>query len=211
VKLLPVLAVALALVLACAARATDYATVALPAADDVSLPFWCSWGYDWEERCYRDRLDRLELGGAEDKVWRSALRFSLDALPPSATIIYAELRLRYDGTCVAPRRRTVPCDGRGFGIEARPIYTADWYSRREVAFGPVVSYAQVDPGAGAQWVAWDITDTVSEWFSGAAPNDGILLKLLDEQEAYDEGGPALPSLRFADDALRPRLVVTYVT
>jgi hypothetical protein len=46
-----------------AARADDYATVALPAADDVSLSFLCDWGYNWDERCYRDRLDRLELGG----------------------------------------------------------------------------------------------------------------------------------------------------
>lgn len=210
-KLLPLLLVAAACVFTGAAGATDYETVALPAADDVSLPFLCSWGYDWEERCYRDRLDRLELGGADDKVWRSALRFSLDALPPSATILSAELWLRYDGTCVAPRRRTVPCDGRGFGMEARPIYTEDWYSRREVAFGPAIAYAELDPGAAPQWVVWDLTDTVAEWLSGAAPNDGILLKLLDEQESYDVGGPALPSSRYADDGLRPRLVVTYMT
>lgn len=211
-KLLPALLVAAALALtAGAARADDYATIALPAADDVSLPFLCDWGYDWEERCYRDRLDRLELGGADDKVWRSALRFSLDPLPPSATILSAELWLRYDGTCVAPRRRTIPCDGRGFGMEARPIYTADWYSRREVAFGPAIASAEVDPGAASQWVVWDLTETVVEWLSGAAPNDGILLKLLDEQESYEEGGPALPSSRYADDGLRPLLVVTYMT
>jgi hypothetical protein len=100
---------------------------------------------------------------------------------------------------------------RGFGMEARPIYTEDWYSRREVAFGPAVAYVELDPGAASQWVAWDLTDTVAEWLSSAAPNDGILLKLLDEQESYEEGGPALPSSRYADDGLRPRLVVTYMT
>jgi hypothetical protein len=211
VKLLFLLLVAGACLLAGAARATDYETVALPAADDVSLPFLCSWGYDREERCYRDRLERLELGGAGDKVWRSALRFSLDALPPSATSLSAELRLRYDGTCVAPLRRTIPCDGRDFSMEVRPIYTEDRYSRREVAFGPAIAYAELDPGAAPQWVVWDLTDIVAEWLSGAAPNDGILLKLLDEQESYDEGGPALPSSRYADAELRPRLVVTYMT
>jgi TGF-beta propeptide. len=211
VRLFALLLVAAACVLTGAARASDYETVALPAADDVSLPFLCAWGYDWEERCYRDRLDRLELGGAGDKVWRTALRFSLDAVPPSATILSAELWLRYDGTCVAPRRRTIPCDGRSFGMEARPIYTEDWYSRREVAFGPAVAYAELDPGAAPQWVVWDLTDTVTDWLSGSAPNDGILLKLLDEQESYDEGGPALPSSRYGDDGLRPRLVVTYMT
>lgn len=193
-----------------AARAGAYQTVVLPAADDVSLPFLCSWGYDWEERCYRDRLDRLELGGAGDKVWRSALRFSLDALPSSATILTAELWLRYDGTCVAPFRHTIPCDGRGFGIEGRPIYTEGWYSRREVSFGPPVAWAALEPEAGAQWIVWDLTDTVAEWFSGGLPNDGILLKLADEQESYDVGGPALPSSRYADAELRPRLVVMYM-
>jgi hypothetical protein len=211
VRLLAALLVAAALAGTVAARAHADETVALPVADDVSLPFLCSWGYDWQERCYRDRLARLELGGAGDKVWRSALRFSLDALPPTATILAAELRLRYDGTCVAPRRRTIPCDGRGFGIEARPIFTADWYSRREVAFGPAVAYAELDPGAAPQWVVWDLTDTVAEWLSGVAPNDGILLKLVDEQEDYDVGGPALPSSRYANSELRPRLVVTYMS
>ena len=37
------------------------------------------------------------------------------------------------------------------------------------------------------------------------------MKLLHEQESYDEVGPALPSSRFADDALRLRLAVTYMT
>src|ERR1043166_5836303 len=106
---------------------------ALRASQDVSLPFWCDWGYDWEERCYRDDFDRLEVGGVDDKVWRSALRFSLGSIPPSAAVVTAELWLRYDRTCVAPRRRTVACVGAPVDLEARPIYTPRWESEREVA------------------------------------------------------------------------------
>jgi hypothetical protein len=201
----------LALAFAGAAQAGDYRTVALPAAEDVSLPFWCDWGYDWEERCYRDDFDRLELGGAGDKVWRSALRFSLASLPPSATVLTAELWLRYDGTCVAPRRETLPCDGRGFAFEARPIFTSRWYSRREVAFGPAISFAALAPSASAQWVVWDLTDLVADWLSGGYPNNGVLLKLADEQEDYLVGGPAFPSSSYLEPEQRPRLVVTYVT
>jgi hypothetical protein len=51
-------------------------------------------------RCFTDRSDRLGVGGVDDKVWRAALRFSLDALPPGATVVTAELSLA--------------CDGRGF-------------------------------------------------------------------------------------------------
>jgi hypothetical protein len=203
------LVLVLAGVLAAPASAAVRSVVLVP-ADDVSLPFLCSWGYDWQERCYRDDLDRLELGGAGDKVWRSALRFSLDSLPPGATVVTAELTLRYDRTCVAPRRRTVVCDGRGFTIEARPIYTPNWYVRREVAFGPAIAWASLEPNAEPGWLLWDVTDTVADWASGASENDGLLLKLVDEQEDYGVGGPALPSSSYADPALRPRLEVWYV-
>src|SRR5690349_7224752 len=102
---------ALALGGAGAARASDVQETSVPVSQDVSLPFMCSWGYDWQERCYRDDLDRLEVGGVDDKVWRSALRFSLASIPETATIVTAELWLRYDRTCVAPRRRTIACTG----------------------------------------------------------------------------------------------------
>jgi hypothetical protein len=120
--------------------------------------------------------------------------------------VTAELWLRYDGTCTAPLLRPVRRDGRGFSLEARPIYTADWYARREVAFGPAVAFAEVEPEAGPEWLVWDVTDTVADWYSGGLANDGVLLKLVDEQEEYAVGGPALPSSTYADSALRPRLV-----
>ena len=206
-----VLLVLLAAAVFAGPAAASLDSVVLAPVDDVSLPFLCSWGYDWQERCYRDDLERLELGGAGDKVWRSALRFSLDGLPPGATVLTAELWLRYDGTCTAPQRRTVPCDGRGFTLEARPIFTPDWYARREVAFGPAVAWAEVEPGAGPGWLVWDVTDTVADWFGGGLENDGVLLKLVDEQEDYAVGGPAPPSSSHVDPAVRPRLVVWVVT
>jgi hypothetical protein len=205
------LLVAVALGLAGSARGSDVQAVSLPAVQDVSLPFMCSWGYDWEERCYRDDLDRLEVGGVDDKVWRSALRFSLDAIPPSATVVTADLRLRYDRTCVAPRRRTVPCTGAGFDFEANPIYSARWEHEREVAFGPAISWAGLEPSAEPQWVVFDITDLVSDWHSGGLANDGVLVKLVDDEEFYDGGGPAFPSSSFPDPAVRPQLEVWYVS
>jgi hypothetical protein len=39
----------------------------------------------------------------------------------------------------------------------------------------------------------------------------MLLKLVDEQEDYAMGGPAMPSSSYADAALRPRLVVWLMT
>ena len=192
------------------ARAT-LETVVLAPADNVSLPFLCNWGYDWEERCYRDDVDRLELGGAGDKVWRSARRFSLDGLPPGATVVTAELRLRYDGMCTTASRRSAPCDGRGFSVEVRPISSPDCYARREVAFGPPVAWAEIASGAEPEWLVWDLTDSVVDWAAGGSENDGVLLKLVDEQEDFAVGGPALPSASNADAAVRPRLVVWLMT
>jgi hypothetical protein len=210
-KFVAILIASVALAVTGVARAGGLQTVALPATEDVSLPFLCNWGYDWQERCYRDDFDRHELGGAGDKVWRSALRFSLAALPPSASVVTAELWLRYDATCVAPLRRFGPCNGRAFGFEARPIFTTNWYARREVAFGPAIAFAGLEAGAAPRWVVLDLTDLVADWFSGGFPNNGILVKLPDGQESYDVGGPAFPSSSYADPAVRPRLEVTYMT
>jgi hypothetical protein len=208
-KLLPALLAAL--VLAGAAQASDLRVVTLPPADDVSLPFWCDWGYDWDERCYRLYGARLGVGGEPDKVWRSALRFSMAALPAGATVVTAELTLWYDGTCVAPRNQTRLCDRRSFDFGLHPIFTPRWYSEREVEYGPQVGFASLEPLARAQWIVWDITDLVAEWAAGGLRNDGLLLKLVDDQEDYAVGGPALPSSSYADPAVRPRLVVWLMT
>jgi hypothetical protein len=206
---LSVLLTALGLSVAPAGRSADVWHVSLPAAQDVSMPFWCDWGYDWQERCYRDDFDRLEIGGVDDKIWRSGLRFSLASIPSSGTVLSAELWLRYDRTCVAPRRRTTPCTGAGFDLEAQPIYTARWESEREVAFGPAVSFASLEPDAEQGWVVWDVADLVRDWLAGGMPNNGLLLKLVDDEEAYDGGGPAFPSSSYTDPAQRPRLEVVY--
>ena len=56
-KVLAVLAAALALVPGTVAG--GYQTAVLSPIEDVSMPFMCNWGYDWDDRCYRDNFDRL--------------------------------------------------------------------------------------------------------------------------------------------------------
>ena len=200
-----------ALALAGAAHAAEIRSVALTPADDVSLPFSCDWGYDWAERCYRLEGARLGVGGGEpDKVWRSALRFSMSAIPPGATAVAAELLLWYDGTCVAPRRRSKPCDGRGFHFGLHPIFTPRWSAEREVEYGPQVGFASLDPLAPPHRVVWDVTDLVAEWVSGGLQNNGVLVKLVDGEEDFAVTGPLFPSSRSANTATRPKLTVWYV-
>jgi hypothetical protein len=209
-RLVLVIAIALALALAGAARADEVRVATVAPVEDVSLPFRCDWGYDWDERCYRDDSDRLGVGGVDDKVWRGALRFSLDRLPPGVVVVTAELPLRYDGTCVAPFRRRRACDGRAFELDAHPIYTSRWNAEREVETGPTLATASIEPLAPAEWVVWDLSDLVSAWQAGDLPNDGVLLQLADWQEDLGASGPAFPSSTFADPALRPRLTVWYL-
>jgi hypothetical protein len=197
-----------ALALAGGARASDVHVATTAPLEDISLPFWCDWGYDWNERCYVDDSARLGVGGVDDKVWRAALRFSLVSVPTGATIVSAELSLWYDGTCVAPRRRTRTCDGRGYDLEARPIYTPRWLAEREVEFGPLIAAANLTPFAPSGWLTFDVTDLVAEWHS-AGPNNGVLLKLADGEEDFDVGGPAFPSSSYSEAAARPRLTVWY--
>jgi hypothetical protein len=192
------------------ARAQDGATVysSRPSAD-VSFPFWCDWGYDWDERCYRDFSDRLSVGGDEDKVWRPALHFPLSAVPPGSVVLTATLLLSFDGVCLAPRKTERPCSARPYTIDVHPIFSSDWFHEREVDVGPLAARASVWAGT-PQRLSWDVTDLVIEWVEYGASNDGLLLKLAEGEEDFNVSGPRLPSSEFANPALRPLLEVTYL-
>ena len=189
-----------------AARA---AVVSIPPEADVGLPFWCDWSYDWEARCYRDDGPRLPIGGVDDKVWRAALRFPLASVPPGASISSAELSIFHDGTCVAPRLTTVAC-AVGYVIDAHRILSPSWFREREVEIDPRSLYAEVVlAGWTPQWLVWDLTELVRGWHRGLVPNNGLLLKLQDGDEAFGYGGPYLVSASHPTNSLRPRLVVSY--
>jgi hypothetical protein len=194
-----------------ARAATVVRLTTLTPVEDVSLPFFCDWGYDWDERCYRDDSERLALGGEPDKIWRSALGFSLVAVPAGAAVVTAELSLWYDGTCVGPRKTSRPCDGRGFELAAHRILTPRWFAEREVAIDPYGFPAYLDAFARPQWLTWDVTDLVADWQAGTVPNNGLLVQLTDDEESYDVPGSKLPSSSWPDPALRPRLAVWWMS
>jgi hypothetical protein len=206
------IAVCLVLLVAAAgpARAQADATVySTPPSADVSFPFWCDWGYDWDERCYRDYSDRLPVGGDEDKVWRAALHFPLSAMPPGSVVLAATLFLSFDGVCLAPRKTERPCSARSYTIDVHPIFSSDWFHEREVDVGPLAARGSFWAGT-PQRLSWDVTDLVIEWVEYGAPNDGLLLKLAEGEEDFFVSGPRLPSSEFANPALRPLLEVTYL-
>lgn len=193
-------------------QAAFAATVTLRPTADVGLPFWCDWGYDWDERCYRDDGARLPVGGVDDKVWRSALRFPLEWIPAGATLESARLRLFHDGTCVAPRLTTVRCAGRSYIVDVHRLTSADWFDEREPDMDESdEASALLADATATRWLSWDVTALAQDWHRGAAANDGLLLKLSGLQEDFDVSGPAFASSSFADPSAPPRLVVTYST
>lgn len=190
--------------------AAGAATATIRPSADVGLPFGCQWGYDWDERCYVDDGPRLPVGGVDDKVWRAALRFPLGQIPAGATITSARVRLVHDGTCVAPRLRTVPCEGGSFWLVAHRIVSSDWFDERELELDErVAGRTTLFDSAAHTSLSIDVTALVRTWRQGAVANNGLLLKLVEWQEDYGVSGPAFPSSSFANAAVRPRLLVTY--
>jgi hypothetical protein len=209
-KWIALILVALVASAAPAGAETSLVVYRTAASADVSLPFHCDWSYDWDERCYRDSSDRLAVGGEADKVWRSALRFPLDAIPRGSVVDSATLSLSFDGVCLAPGGTEQPCPLRTHTLDVHPVLSGDWFSEREVYFGPLAEQLSLWTGAGAQRFSCDVTNLVTDWVQHGVPNNGLLLKLADGEEGFGVGGPKLPSSEFADAALRPVLEVTYV-
>ncbi len=208
-KWLGLMLVAFALTAGAARAETESVVLRTTPSADGSFPFWCDWGYDWDERCYRDFSDRLSIGGDVDKVWRSALLFPLGAIPRGSIVLSASLWLSFDGVCLAPRKTERPCPPRSYTIDIHPIFSPDWFREREVDIGPLVSQGAVTPIA-MQRLSWDLTDQVIEWVEYDAPNNGLLLKLAEGEEDFLVSGPRVPSAEFASPAHRPALEVTYL-
>lgn len=193
-----------------APAAAPGAVVSLTPTADLGLPFWCDWGYDWDERCYRDEGERLPIGGVDDKVWRSALRFSLASIPRGATISSASLRIFHDGTCVAPRLTSAPCEDRAYVLEALRILSSDWLREREPDLdGRVFARTWLESAAVGEYLAFDLTTLVRAWHRGMWPNNGVLLKLADGEEDFETSGPYVPSSSFPYASVRPALVIRY--
>jgi hypothetical protein len=192
------------------ASAVGTQVVRLAPVQDVSLPFWCDWGYDWDERCYRDDGDRLPIGGDDDKLWRAALRFSTSSVPTGSTVTRALLRVFHDGRCLGPRKTTRPCAAQSYALETHPILSSDWFDERELDFGSAVSDAALESATQSQWLAFDVTGLVADWVDGSRRNAGVLLRLTNDYEDYGVSGPSPPSSSFAQPSLRPQLEVTYL-
>jgi hypothetical protein len=149
-------------------------------------------------------------GGVDDKVWRGAVRFSLDTLPGGARVTSAGVELYFDGACVAPRRKVGPCAKVEYAVDAHAVLSPSLTKEREVDFDPVATASTTVSTTDARWSSLDLTGLVSDWATGVVPNRSVLLKLAEEEEDFSVSGPYFPSASFGTAALRPRLVASYI-
>jgi hypothetical protein len=211
-RVLPgVVSLLLSLLAVPAAASAPAAVVRLAPAEDVSLPFQCDWGYDWDERCYHDDSDRLPIGGDVDAVWRAALRFSLASLPSGAGVQEALLGVYHDGTCLGTRGAVRRCAARPFTVEAHAIVDPDWTHEREVAFDPTpLARATLSDPRAPGWLILDVSELVAAWAAGEAPVAGIVLQLPVAEERLGGSGPKPASSSFPVASQRPWLEVAYI-
>lgn len=182
-----------------AARA-DSSFVA-PAVEDIVFSFGCNWGYEPAVTCGPLVSSPLVAGGGGGVLWRSALRF---AVPRYASFggVAATVAVWFTGRCAGT------CASRTWTLAAHRLL-GPWFAGREPVWSDsIFGLETVDAGAGPGWIRIDISDLVDAWLCGAWPNDGVLLRVLEERAS--EPGPLFAS---AEDPLpehRPRLEVTVV-
>lgn len=190
-----------------AARA-DAWTVELAAADDVTLPFGCLWGYDFDTWCHPVGGPRLLVGSVDDKIWRALLRFDVASLA-RAPVDYAVLWLWFDGTCLNSRGLVDDCPARSWELYAQAVIDPARLRPRDPVPGAAEAFADLELGDGPQWVAFDVTSLVRRWHAGDG-NHGLLVRAGEADESSSEGGPRFAATEEALPSLRPRLEVSVV-
>jgi hypothetical protein len=158
--------------------------------------------------CQGTTPTRLNLGGGSAETWGSALKFDLTGIPAGASITDADLGLFFDGTCIG---NPTPCGGTSHQIRAYRM-TGAWTpaSRtNQLSYNTTqLSSFTLPVDATPQWMTWDLTTTVVNWFSGSQTNHGVFLKRA--PEALNTSGPRPPSKRYpVESSVLPRLEVTW--
>ena len=154
-----------------------------------------------------DASHLLHIGDSTSHFDWSALQFDMGAIPTGAQITAASLGLYYNGYCISPANA---CAGSTHAIEAHRM-TAAWSpssQTQQLAYdAAVLSSTSVTLDSPYRWINWNVTSTAQNWYTGAQPNYGLLLKR--NPDVLGAGGPALPSAMYSDTTVVPKLDITY--
>lgn len=180
----------------------------------------------WEGNTQLGGWEGLDTYRDDQERHRILIRFDLSPLPPgvqiqSATLSLSHFDSEFDDApqTVSAYRLTAPwTEGSGTETNPDPGYIPDGATYTLAApgtlwanpggdFDPTAITAAVIPAfASPGWVDWDLTGLVSQWASGALPNNGLILRTSDG----DYTGHRFYSRNYGDDpTLRPRLTIVY--
>jgi hypothetical protein len=171
----------------------------------------------WNMRCgscLGSRTDRLKIGTTDSEVFRSAVQFDIAGVPSGSAVRGAELRLRYDETCLPLLGGLSAASVGTCGTESHilralerqtPFSSATRSSELGSGFNSTSYTLENDPLAGPRTMTWNVLSSVKAWYAGDRENFGFTLQRSNED--LNKSGPTPPSSRAT--LSRPELVVTY--
>ncbi len=170
----------------------------------------------------------LRIGSDDHKGLRAAFQFDLNQIPAGASILSATLEIYMYGNVTGSA-------GSHLEVEAHRI-TRDWHEGKEIdvedghgacwdwyhdehdwttpgaEYDPaVLSTTNILYGDTNRWYGWDVTTLVQGWVDGTFPNDGLILKDVDEgfPSQNDSMEALFYSREWSNQNYRPKLTVVY--
>jgi RHS repeat-associated protein len=182
----------------------DPTVVIGPASTNLSFRSSCA-------SCAPTAGGRRNVGGNSTTHWVQALKFGIGQIPAGASITSAELGIFFDRVCI-----TTGCGGPHLLNVHR--MTSDWsyssstYGSLTWASTALAGFTLPAPAAGedapaAQWMTWNVTNTVKDWFLGNQPNYGFIIR--HSPASGNTNGPSTQGNTSTDPSIEPRLTVVW--
>ena len=150
----------------------------------------------------------LFIGGDNSWTWWPALKFNLSSVPADATILDAEFDL-YSGyrECIEVESPQDWC--RAHDLDVHRLHVPFSLSTQTgwLVYGGALGSYSLPEGYPGQWLTWDVSETIQDWVSGAAPNYGFLVKR--NPDSTSGGGPMVHGNFSPSPTLRPMVWIEY--
>ncbi|HEV8594841.1 MAG TPA: DNRLRE domain-containing protein, partial [Thermoplasmata archaeon] len=148
--------------------------------------------------------------------WNRILcRFPIVLLPANATVERAGLRLYMFGAATPDPMELsvhrVVTDWDEMLATWNDYNGNDNWNASGGDYDPSVVDAIADVTTVAGWYEWNVTSLAQGWWSGTAPNYGLMVRQIDDESWTVRGGKAFYSSDAGNVSARPTLVVTYST
>src|SRR6266568_718784 len=161
----------------------------------------------------------LVVGFWGANVWtRAIVQFPLSPLPSNATVrgatlsLYMNAAATNDAMTIGVYRITSPWTEFDSSWDWEDGVT-EWNSTLNGTGGGDFDPGVVDVVSGVTdvpgWYAWNVTTTVEAWWSGANPNQGLLLRQVDDEARNPLGQKFFNSSDSTNVTSRPRRTITW--